>query len=566
MMPMPTPRRAEQRKDFLARCMGNPVMVADFDDEKQRYAVCASQWSKSTKAEETEAETIVCECGKCLSDADVVLQAGTYWRPMTYLEQMYGDIPRVEREFGETEEVIAKRAAPVLKKMVKQLLEEAVGAAKSGDPTAAGKLRASFTGELSAAFKAGMKAGVRIGKRQMLDAHKAQVRQGTSLAERKAPRKDPKKVDDYLGGRAEVDAGNVARAVEGAVQGGLMAQMARTPVADLVRDLTNPEGDFYRQAMRAGERSLIASSTMEARESVGMGRLVGWEEVKEDADYVVYSAVMDGNVCDVCAEMDGNEYGPADFGKAPNDECEGGIWGNECRCIEIVIYRNEGETPREWEPVAPPISVEARERAEVTVDRAHIAEPPISADIVEVTSANGMGMEGFVLGDPENKADFRFKTEESAGNKIDEDVRRGEYATKAEAQAGISDALRYTAVAETEEFTEKGLATIADLEAKGYEWVQSKNFFDGTQPWGEHPTYVGVNMQFKSPDGYRFELQFHTPESWDTKQNYNHYLLEESRALTTTEERRDELRLEMIALSDKVERPPDVGDIRSFKD
>jgi len=45
-MPMPKPKTDESKKDFLQRCMGDPVMVEDYDDEKQRYAICNSLWDK----------------------------------------------------------------------------------------------------------------------------------------------------------------------------------------------------------------------------------------------------------------------------------------------------------------------------------------------------------------------------------------------------------------------------------------------------------------------------------------------------------------------------------------
>lgn len=49
-MPLPTRRKNERKKDFLSRCMGNETMVKDFDDIKQRYAVCIRQSEKKSKA------------------------------------------------------------------------------------------------------------------------------------------------------------------------------------------------------------------------------------------------------------------------------------------------------------------------------------------------------------------------------------------------------------------------------------------------------------------------------------------------------------------------------------
>lgn len=42
-MPIPSKRTGESTDEFLARCMGNPTMVAEYPDTAQRYAVCVSK-------------------------------------------------------------------------------------------------------------------------------------------------------------------------------------------------------------------------------------------------------------------------------------------------------------------------------------------------------------------------------------------------------------------------------------------------------------------------------------------------------------------------------------------
>jgi hypothetical protein len=58
-MPIPSPKKDEEQKDFISRCMGNDTMNKEYPDEKQRAAVCYSQWKekkKKSKAEETPFE------------------------------------------------------------------------------------------------------------------------------------------------------------------------------------------------------------------------------------------------------------------------------------------------------------------------------------------------------------------------------------------------------------------------------------------------------------------------------------------------------------------------------
>jgi predicted nucleotidyltransferase len=45
-MPIPTPSGGEEQSAFISRCMGNDVMNSEFPDQKQRSAVCYSQWRK----------------------------------------------------------------------------------------------------------------------------------------------------------------------------------------------------------------------------------------------------------------------------------------------------------------------------------------------------------------------------------------------------------------------------------------------------------------------------------------------------------------------------------------
>src|SRR5690606_38264214 len=42
-VPIPTPQPNESAEEFIERCMGDETMVAEYPDEKQRYAVCQTQ-------------------------------------------------------------------------------------------------------------------------------------------------------------------------------------------------------------------------------------------------------------------------------------------------------------------------------------------------------------------------------------------------------------------------------------------------------------------------------------------------------------------------------------------
>ena len=46
-MPLPKPNSSESHDDFIERCMS--ATANEFPDEKQRFAVCETQWDKKFK-------------------------------------------------------------------------------------------------------------------------------------------------------------------------------------------------------------------------------------------------------------------------------------------------------------------------------------------------------------------------------------------------------------------------------------------------------------------------------------------------------------------------------------
>lgn len=49
---MPMPNKGEIEKDFILRCLSNPIMVAEYD-QKVRAGICYSQWRKSKGIKES---------------------------------------------------------------------------------------------------------------------------------------------------------------------------------------------------------------------------------------------------------------------------------------------------------------------------------------------------------------------------------------------------------------------------------------------------------------------------------------------------------------------------------
>jgi hypothetical protein len=111
---------------------------------------------------------------------------------------------------------------------------------------------------------------------------------------------------------------------------------------------------------------------------------------------------------------------------------------------------------------------------------------------------------------------YRLKSQDSLQRKL----RDGEH------PSNINDALRYTMSFPPGKLAAGATHTIAEMEKMGYTKEVVKNTFEPDS------VYMGINCTF-SKGGQRFELQFHTPESFHVKDVQNHKLYEVYRELFT---------------------------------
>jgi hypothetical protein len=57
-MPIPNPEKSEKEGDFVSRCMGDETMNKEFPDQKQRAAICYSQFKKADANIEASEESL----------------------------------------------------------------------------------------------------------------------------------------------------------------------------------------------------------------------------------------------------------------------------------------------------------------------------------------------------------------------------------------------------------------------------------------------------------------------------------------------------------------------------
>lgn len=178
----------------------------------------------------------------------------------------------------------------------------------------------------------------------------------------------------------------------------------------------------------------------------------------------------------------------------------------------------------------------SRVRGMLYYNRTVKKEPEITAQVTETARQAGMGMAG---------EECRVKSRNSYFKKIRRkcDPRENGYEVK--------DILRYTYTASGEELAEKISKVIEMYSNSGYNTVEIKNYWlDGQNP------YNGINTTMRSPEGLPFELQYHTPESFEIKNGKMHELYEKQRPIKDVSSREYiELGDRMFELSDSMEIP-----------
>lgn len=167
------------------------------------------------------------------------------------------------------------------------------------------------------------------------------------------------------------------------------------------------------------------------------------------------------------------------------------------------------------------------------------AEERVTPALTSISEAAGGKMVGL---------DYRLKSVESLTRKIE-----------ANPDMVVNDALRYTMTFERENFTSGVRGAMSQMSEQGYELSALRNSFKDGVP------YKGINTTYRTSDGELFELQFHTPESFDMKQNVNHEFYEQMRVLPEGAPEWQILKDIMVRNSASVPIPEGVSTIRMPK-
>lgn len=195
---------------------------------------------------------------------------------------------------------------------------------------------------------------------------------------------------------------------------------------------------------------------------------------------------------------------------------------------------------------------ERNAQADSTIARVRDAEPAISADLRAIESENTAGarLEGF---------ECRIKGTERLKEKGAQHLTSSSPdASPAEVLSQLPDTIRYTICASPADYAKAYQDATARLETFGYEMYECRN------SWGK-PEYKGVNTRWVTQEGIRFEVQFHTPDSFHAKQHVTHESYERLRNPMTSDTERGELEEFQRDVCSHVQVPEGASNIADYK-
>ena len=168
---------------------------------------------------------------------------------------------------------------------------------------------------------------------------------------------------------------------------------------------------------------------------------------------------------------------------------------------------------------------------------------PDIREIVNVLKAEIVGLEN------------KFKSKESLARKLTNYSVIGNIPLE-KAASRINDALRYTLLFSPDNYLEDHNSALNLLREKGYQIQRIWNAWSNTGKPND-TGYLGINATIISSKNQKFEIQFHTAETFRLKTE-THVLYEERRSPNISKERDAEILQIMKKLSAKIERPKGV--------
>jgi hypothetical protein len=244
-------------------------------------------------------------------------------------------------------------------------------------------------------------------------------------------------------------------------------------------------------------------------------------------------------------------------GQRPDAGDKGSYWNEVSRFRELWVKheRDRSERPSAAADHSGDRAELSEETAEA-VSRIREAEPRVSADAQAIEQENKHG--GWLAGfERRLKGDGRIQekiTEKLSAEELSVEPRM----TASEALHEMADVIRYTYCFQPDNYT-RGYYDIKErYESCGHEMYYLQNYWT-------NPEYKGINTRWVTPEGQRFEVQFHTPESFHAKHHVTHLAYERIHNPDTSKAERRELHAFQREVCSRIRVPDGVTDIPNYR-
>lgn len=195
-------------------------------------------------------------------------------------------------------------------------------------------------------------------------------------------------------------------------------------------------------------------------------------------------------------------------------------------------------------------------------NKIRVLEPLITSDVKNITKDLKTSLAGL---------EFSVKTASSVEDKL---LRKNAYLNLSKSNKDktitfslqnmlfqFKDIIRYTEICNHEDITQITKRTIDSMEKQGYVLSGIKNRF--STPLAD-TGYKGMHLNFISPYGQEIELQVHSKESFDAKQN-GHVLYEQVRKTSILKKDAILLNQKMHDLYASIKKPPGIDEIQNYR-
>ena len=212
------------------------------------------------------------------------------------------------------------------------------------------------------------------------------------------------------------------------------------------------------------------------------------------------------------------------------------------RAVELSKDIRSGPKKREATPAS-------RNQAAKFLLMAHQVQEKITHDVEEAMAPGG----GRRAGEEFATKDWTGLADKMAMPDIQKKM-------KGDFLGAIGDALRFTILYDVENFTDNVLGVFAFLKARGYQPVKVFNTLKD-----EKASYRGINTNWRSGSGIKWELQFHTPQSYQIKTDVNHDPYEGFRNAQEGDYRAGIIEKRMKKVSARIQTPEGIERIQDIK-